>query len=751
MATKTREQSKGTGRTPTVDKSAEDPADIYKTAGLAGGYERSSRLGGITGRQDPSVQISGTGVKRSPLSSTMQQPTTTIGEAEHRESPLCSGNIVHREAPLCTSAAYREAPLCAANRAHETSVPPRPKPPRFGLSGREAAVEYTLLSWAERRAGYTELSVRQRRAVKLRAAAELQDRVDRRREQVARERECTCDRNSARSRKQLAAEGVEENPGPGKSAVARGKEPEAQASTSSPRPPKKNTYRTCFRCGQPGHTIAECPMPAPKNKPGSKSWKEERETPEGAVLAGENAAKVVARVREQDYAVKVEALRTKWADMSSHQARQLIDLGHYDGVIGADLTLDRVMDNLGLVPPAPPAPPPPPADPPAPLPVVPVRGAYLGTSEWRRRTVPKRILVTGAAMILWALLGLIVSFDYVWASKTAQTWVMTNAPKLAHLVTDRAVYFEASAVRSLDLWYTQLGNKDPGKARRYTFWYRQVRAALRPGETWTEYLNARNASTAARITLGVFRVLGPLASAVRIIFYTVTAPVWLPFWFYYNVGPAIIYLREACLLIYQDPMILADMIFGLEDISMEVVAHQLALPEAGLISRALEAANYFCAAINYWRHTYLVCALFWVFVLVDFWGVWYGTHVHVLQLEVREDRLRTNAHVDLLKRPIHVHHYRVGGVLPLFWQRELCVVDHWVSVALSEFGYKSDADMFLKNVHLKFLRVAELGIADVDYARYKEDTVEYLRLALLEDFTLGRTRLTNAGPPVYVH
>lgn len=96
-----------------------------------------------------------------------------------------------------------------------------------------------------------------------------------------------------------------------------------------------------------------------------------------------------------------------------------------------------------------------------------------------------------------------------------------------------------------------------------------------------------------------------------------------------------------------------------------------------------------------------------------------------------DDRLRTLSHVERLARTVRVHKYSYRYPLEVFpsakW-KHMFVVDHWVSVALSEFGYGQDVDSFIKNVHLKFLRCGELDISAENYELYKAGTTKYLRL-----------------------
>jgi len=106
-----------------------------------------------------------------------------------------------------------------------------------------------------------------------------------------------------------------------------------------------------------------------------------------------------------------------------------------------------------------------------------------------------------------------------------------------------------------------------------------------------------------------------------------------------------------------------------------------------------------------------------------------------------DKRLATMFHVDKHDNGVRVHRYRLEkwqlllGFIP--WKRDdidLYVVDHWLAIALSEHGFGSDNDIFLKNVHLKFLRAAILGISDLWYTRLKEDTTTFLEMYLRGDF-----------------
>lgn len=100
-------------------------------------------------------------------------------------------------------------------------------------------------------------------------------------------------------------------------------------------------------------------------------------------------------------------------------------------------------------------------------------------------------------------------------------------------------------------------------------------------------------------------------------------------------------------------------------------------------------------------------------------------------------RLCTSMHVDKHKDGVRLHRYRwfeYSWHWPFRVVKDLYVVDHWASIALSEYGFSGDVDMFLKNVHLKFLRAAVLGVEDRWYVCFKEGTTEFLRLYLRGDF-----------------
>lgn len=127
-----------------------------------------------------------------------------------------------------------------------------------------------------------------------------------------------------------------------------------------------------------------------------------------------------------------------------------------------------------------------------------------------------------------------------------------------------------------------------------------------------------------------------------------------------------------------------------------------------------------------------------------------------------DHRLRTVAHVNRLDRPVRVHRYRMRKhfLLPndavsllarffaFFRPVEMNVVDHWVSVAMSEFAYGQELEPFLKNVHLKYLRCGELSVDSRDFVLYKEGTTEYLRLLITErGFRMGRLRSWQPDAP----
>lgn len=115
------------------------------------------------------------------------------------------------------------------------------------------------------------------------------------------------------------------------------------------------------------------------------------------------------------------------------------------------------------------------------------------------------------------------------------------------------------------------------------------------------------------------------------------------------------------------------------------------------------------------------------------WGeAYYETEVQVGDVDMaQDDRLRTTTHVGRLDRPIRVHRYRWRKRSRWWWEdddwKRIYVVDHWAAVAQSEFGHGADVTMFLKNVHLKFLRCGELGIDARDYDLYKRGTTKFLK------------------------
>lgn len=100
---------------------------------------------------------------------------------------------------------------------------------------------------------------------------------------------------------------------------------------------------------------------------------------------------------------------------------------------------------------------------------------------------------------------------------------------------------------------------------------------------------------------------------------------------------------------------------------------------------------------------------------------------HQVDLDGGETRIVTNYHIPRQDKPVRAHHYEFD----LFDEHyDLYVVDHWLTVALSEHGSGADIDCFLANVHQKFLRAGGLNINCLNYERYKRDTTTYLRLYL---------------------
>lgn len=113
--------------------------------------------------------------------------------------------------------------------------------------------------------------------------------------------------------------------------------------------------------------------------------------------------------------------------------------------------------------------------------------------------------------------------------------------------------------------------------------------------------------------------------------------------------------------------------------------------------------------------------------------------------DTRDIRIRSNAHVTKLDKPIQCHRYTFTldpsrTVKPIGLedyevgvQHEWTVVDHWAAVALSEFSsYRGDSETFLKNVHTRYLRCAEMNVSDEDYEEFKVGTTAYLAWRLAQ-------------------
>lgn len=737
---------------------------------------------------------------------------------------------------------------------------------------------YESWDWERRHEEYSDLTVKQRSNVRKHDAAQAARRLQEAAEARSRERNATRDRRDARSRKDLARDGVEENPGPGKrkAEATRNCEKDMIPSCSTdepqcgggcgeaPKAPKrghspcstscgdapKAPSRSCSPCGDscsdrptsprsksprtrnhrkddgpikrerpptppncnerrdssPASTsstlsrASSAPLPPPKKrrpKPGSHAGRGDG-SPESLVKLGKKPEEVRNAVQADEHSTRVEALRTKFPDLTAHRAEELVDMGLYSSLIRTTAELGPALEEAGAEGEGADAPEPP-LRPPAPEPH-PVRGAFLTSHEWRRQTLIHRAPWYGLLIFFWIFTACVGTFEVDTFSHEAQIWVHRNAPILEDYLVDRANFLPLSAVKCLDTWYFRLVAENPSSARRAAYWYRRTRALLTPGQTWEDYLANRNTRT-AMWALSSVRLVKAHELEIAGICLLMVIIIWRRFltWFRrlprrlrgpdfgtdlhmrrtwlgylefvnaewslvsraakvlgagfvaYLLYTLLLYLWSYLKLAWDDPMIVADFVFGGEDYQIQVTQLHLTLPEFGYITRALGFFKVLWDWCYYLPNCFVGRFLALFLFCLDLHKVYFGTYVTVSEIAVpRDDRLRTNAHVALLNRPIHMHTYHVGGLYVHHTLRELNVVDHWVAVAMSELGHGADKDLFLKNVHLKFLRTAELGIPDVDYARYKQDTTSYISTILNWGFTLAPTRLTNASVPVRV-
>lgn len=585
----------------------------------------------------------------------------------------------------------------------------------------------------------------------------------------------------AMSEDELIEAGVEENPGPGSRTSAPGnRRGKGKGAARRPRSTPQSTGRARSRATPAdGASTSSAPVDLKEKGPalvssdsgsGSESdapplvlrrpprcrspppCPELGDSPEEAVMAGARPAEVVAIIEANEYLEKVEAVRTKYA-CDAQTARDLIELGGFRAVMRADMELERLQENLGmriglLAPVIAAAPPAPPALPP-------VRGAFLGTAQWRRRVIcrncPLYVFLAFSALLLYRLPKIELEAGADALENFTMSYVVPVFPSVANWALDREKAVKASAVDCLDRWYRNKVHTDPRQAARWSFQYRRIRNTLSETDTWEQHLarvksSLRNAADSYfPVHASTIRSLGDvLYSVYAIVRCVVECILWL--------GKQVVslpayarHLRDTLLLVWQDPELVFDLWYGVSpDILAEVEQATERIPVVGRIRSTLRYLDTWLGWLHSWTHGWLTYILCLTLVVVEPWYLWFGSRVTLAEITVPNDvRLRTNAHVNLLERTIHLHHYTVGGIFNWLFGNQLYVVDHWVSVALSEHARGADDTLFLKNVHLKFLRTAELGIPDVDYARYKSDTVEYLRLILEEGFTLAPSRLTN--------
>lgn len=607
-------------------------------------------------------------------------------------------------------------------------------------------------------------------------------------------------KRAARTREDLAEEGVEPNPGPHKKgdngnktyaeavtgSVDKGKEKEpATASTSEPYVVAED---------KSGALAAHEKNNAPKVKKYKKGQNPSRgkgwsgASPEAMVMRGCGAAKVQEAVEREGYLVKVEALRTKWPaahrnfihdvcwDDSMYKEVMACDKENWDEValdlMGEEMSLKRY--RIGYVPPVVPV-----AEEVGPK--IPVSGVYFGSQQWSEvllRRSWRRWLLVAAALLALCMLPSPGSVDQTW--KSAQAYIGENYPAALEWLGDKQYRVKYNANYCLDKWYQSTANWDPARARQARWYYRNTKRLVAGYESWDDYLLKRNETFESRFGFRPIKIImfrdgvkewfysGSLAAtAVRwscyVVYWVVVGLanvvyvlVHIPVWLYQ--GACIIFNYHYYILIWEDPMILVDLVVGTEDFTPLVRQLEFNLPEMGYVSWVLSFATVWWVELGFLLFRLSAIAVVSAYLGGDMWNV-VSAEVRRIVVDVAGDnRLRTNAHVSLLPRPVFVHQYSEGweltfrNYLPWYKKRFLrFVVDHWVAVALSEYGEGADVEIFLSNVHQKFLRCAELGIPDVDYARYKADTTDFLRLLLTPGFHLPPSRRTSAvGEPEYV-
>jgi len=371
---------------------------------------------------------------------------------------------------------------------------------------------------------------------------------------------------------------------------------------------------------------------------------------------------------------------------------------------------------------------------------VPIKGMWLSGSQFARAQFCRHLgvlaLIMGLACVCAARLALppLNASDNLPAmlnSTAAFIGVSSGESSSWLLLTRRKV--ETTAAYRVDLLMQRLYKHDRLTYWKVRKWQRLAANKLRGKETWNQYLTRKNTTRSlwVRDTAHAFYATAMFA------WNTITMPIWVWSW----VADEIRMLRAA-----SSAHDLWDIVFGSytdEDVSaliMEVPEFNwdsvvCGAKKIGMIIDLLDTRIV-------WKVQLIVLVQLALFIalsplLAD---------VHYIDLQAEEDcRIRTNAHVNMCKRPVRAHHYEW---FEWYRTRHLYVIDHWVSVALSEFGHKADVHLFLKNVHQKFLRMAELNIPDEDYARYKSDTICYLENYLKGRFQQAGVRQWDAHQQV---
>jgi len=378
---------------------------------------------------------------------------------------------------------------------------------------------------------------------------------------------------------------------------------------------------------------------------------------------------------------------------------------------------------------------------------LPIKGAWLSGPQFARAQFCRHLGILTLIVGLACVCGIRLALPALNARQNLPVLLNATASMMGVVGEESASWLllakrkvEVTAEHRINVLMDRLYERDRLAYWKLRKWQRQAANKLRGHETWTQYLTRKNTtrSQAVKVGLGLaMHTIKAFYETGRILWYIVTMPVWIWSWLWeqYHMICAITSaydLWDALFDSYSDVDVSA---LILEVPSFKWAHFMSGAAKIGAVIDVLDMKLLWKIQLMLYVQLALYIALSPLLA-----------SVHYLDLQAAEDcRIRTNAHVNMCNRPVRAHHYEW---FEWYRTRHLYVIDHWVTVALSEFGYSADVDMFLKNVHQKFLRMAELNVPDEDYARYKSDTICYLENYLRGRFQQAGVRQWDASQQV---